>query len=528
MTGSALDEILPERIVMGLGTGPAAAPEADGHPLLRRTRRWPRSRRRSTSCATLWAGERIASATPGLPPIQPMFPPVHRIPLYVAAYRKEFVELAGRKADGYLARPCESIPSLRGILERLRASARGRRPRPGRGGHRGLPAVARGPDPPRGPEPGQARALRHLHDVGPGRRFAGPGRLRADLRDRIAAAWRAEEYHEAGQADPRRAARRVHALRHPRGRGRARRCLPRRHGPGPAAAAAGSPGGVADARGHRGRPAVRASCPTAAAGRRGRSGSRAPSPRREAAPRRPTAASACSERAAAPRGGRLRDPAAVRLHRLRDPDRRRRRAGRTSTRRFEWLPFLAALAAGMLLHSGANVTNEVFDVRAGHRQDHLAAGEPRHPQGSHQRARRARSSPWRSSPRPPSSACTWSALRGPGHARPSGLVGLVVGYTLHRPAAAAQVPRPGAAARLAADGPAHGRGLVLRRHRPVRSAHPGAWRCPLGLLVGAIIHGNEWRDIGDDTAGRDRHAVRPAAGASSPTTRTWRSSSART
>ena len=71
----------------------------------------------------LWAGERLPSATPGLPPIQPMFPPTHRIPLVIAAYRKEFVALAGQKADGYLARPAESIPSLRGILERLREAA---------------------------------------------------------------------------------------------------------------------------------------------------------------------------------------------------------------------------------------------------------------------------------------------------------------------------------------------------------------------------------------------------------------------
>ena len=84
----------------------------------------------------LWAGERLPSATPGLPPIQPMFPPTHRIPIVIAAYRKAFVELAGQKADGYLARPAESIPSLRGILERLRASADGGRTRPARASSR--------------------------------------------------------------------------------------------------------------------------------------------------------------------------------------------------------------------------------------------------------------------------------------------------------------------------------------------------------------------------------------------------------
>ena len=130
MTGSALDEILPERIVMGIGTGmplrlaqigiPYSLPDA-----------LERVSQTLDQLRALWAGERLPSATPGMPPIQPMFPPVHRIPLFIAAYRKEFVELAGRKADGYLARPCESIPSLAGILDRLRTSAfaAGRDPR---------------------------------------------------------------------------------------------------------------------------------------------------------------------------------------------------------------------------------------------------------------------------------------------------------------------------------------------------------------------------------------------------------------
>src|SRR5512141_632362 len=113
MTGSALDEVLPERIVMGIGTGlplrlkqmgipydPALAVDQLSHAI--------------DEIRALWAGERLPSATPGLPPIQPMFPPAHR---------KEFVALAGQKADAYLARPAESIPSLTGILERLRAAA---------------------------------------------------------------------------------------------------------------------------------------------------------------------------------------------------------------------------------------------------------------------------------------------------------------------------------------------------------------------------------------------------------------------
>src|SRR5215831_8204816 len=92
MTGSALDEVLPGRIVMGLGTGLPLRLKQMGIPYD------PASAVERVSSTmdelrALWAGERLPSATPGLPPIQPMFPPTHRIPLFIAAYRREFVEL---------------------------------------------------------------------------------------------------------------------------------------------------------------------------------------------------------------------------------------------------------------------------------------------------------------------------------------------------------------------------------------------------------------------------------------------------
>jgi 1,4-dihydroxy-2-naphthoate octaprenyltransferase len=122
MTGSALDEILPGRFILGLGTGLPLRLKQMGIPYD------PDGAVDAVSKAidqirALWAGERLPSAVPGLPEIQPMFPPTHRIPIVIAAYRKAFVELAGQKADGYLARPAESIVSLQGILERLRAAA---------------------------------------------------------------------------------------------------------------------------------------------------------------------------------------------------------------------------------------------------------------------------------------------------------------------------------------------------------------------------------------------------------------------
>ena len=201
MTGSALDEILPGRIVMGLGTGLPLRLKQMGIPYE------PDAAVAGVSQAmdqlrALWAGERLPSVTPGLPPIQPMFPPTHRIPLVIAAYRKEFVALAGQKADGYLARPAESIPSLRGILERLRAAAveAGRDPAEietagylltlvDETRREALNRAKR--------EPFVIYMMSVLSDVS--LRRAG---FDVELRDRIAAAWRAEDYTTAGNLIP--------------------------------------------------------------------------------------------------------------------------------------------------------------------------------------------------------------------------------------------------------------------------------------------------------------------------------------
>ena len=99
MTGSALDEVLPGRIVMGLATGLPLRLKQMGIPYELEAA-VDRVSQTMDELRRLWAGERLPSATPGLPPIQPMFPPTHRIPLVMAANRREFLELAGRKADG--------------------------------------------------------------------------------------------------------------------------------------------------------------------------------------------------------------------------------------------------------------------------------------------------------------------------------------------------------------------------------------------------------------------------------------------
>jgi 1,4-dihydroxy-2-naphthoate octaprenyltransferase len=191
----------PGRIVMGIGTGLPLRLKQLGIPYS------PDGAVEGVSQAIdtvrlLWAGERLPSATEGLPPIQPMFAPPHRIPLYIAAYRKAFVALAGQKADGYLARPAESIPSLRGILERLSAAATaaGRDPREiestgyllsliDETRREALNRAKR--------EPFVIYMMSVLGDVS--LRRAG---FELELRDRIAAAWRAEEFHDAGKLIP--------------------------------------------------------------------------------------------------------------------------------------------------------------------------------------------------------------------------------------------------------------------------------------------------------------------------------------
>jgi 1,4-dihydroxy-2-naphthoate octaprenyltransferase len=123
MTVSALDEMAPERILLGMGSAlplrlgqmgiPYTPPDAV-----------TKSSQAIDTLHTLWKGERIPSGTPGLPPLQPMFPPVHRVPIYLAGYRSGIMELAGQKGDGYLARPAESIPGLKKLLSVMNKAAR--------------------------------------------------------------------------------------------------------------------------------------------------------------------------------------------------------------------------------------------------------------------------------------------------------------------------------------------------------------------------------------------------------------------
>lgn len=492
MTGSALDELLPERIVMALGTGlplrlkqmgvpyePAAAVEGVSRAI--------------DDIRLLWAGERLPSATPGLPPIQPMFPPPHRIPIAIAAYRREFVELAGRKADGYLARPAESIPSLRGILERLSAAARdaGRDPASieaagyllslvDRTRREALNRAKR--------EPFVIYMMSVLSDVS--LRRAG---FDAALRDRIATAWRAEDFTAAGNLIPDElldafmlcGTREDVAERAMRFHAETGLALPllqpvlqeerqideliaaaRLYSAEPAAVPA-----VEDV------PVVATRTTEPA---RSLADDRRLTPGQRLARRagavweilRPFAYTASVVPVLA--GGAL---AAV-------------------DARFAWPPFLAALLGAVLLHSGTNVVNEIYDVRKG--IDTIAS-----PRASHALVK------GRLTERQAFVAAAVAfvlavvvggyliVLRGPAIVV-LGLLGLVGGWGYTAPPLEYKYRALGVPLVFLLMGPLMVGGTYF--------AVTGTWApqafvlsVPVGLLVAAILHGNEWRDISEDT-----------------------------
>ncbi len=511
MTGSALDEILPEHIVMGIGTGLPLRLKQMGIPYSP-DEAVARVSATLDQLRALWAGERLPSSTPGLPPIQPMFPPVHRIPLFVAAYRKEFVELAGQKADGYLARPCESVPSLRLILERLAASATaaGRDPRDietagyllslvDKTRREALNRAKR--------EPFVIYMMSVLGDVSMNR--AG---FELDLRNRIATAWRAEEFHEAGKLIPddlldafmlcgtrEDVAARAMDFHSETGlnlpllqpvvqdetqvielieaaRLYADLPLPVATDERVAAAAGATTarGGTVDGSGAIDTPAESGTRHLGLADdhrlglfERGR--------RRLGAAYevlRPFAYTASAIPVLA--GGAL---AAVDSH-------------------FSWLPFLAALAGGMLLHSGTNVINEVYDVRKG--IDTITS-----PRMSHavlkgrvsERGAYAFAIALFLAAIAVGGYLVW--LRGAAIAG-LGLLGLVAGYTYTAPPFQYKYRALGVPVVFVLMGPI----MVVGSYYAVTGLwdwHALVLSLPVGLLVAAILHGNEWRDISEDT-----------------------------
>ena len=104
MTISALDDLAPGRITLALGTALPLRLAQMGIPYQPEPA-IAKVEQTMLELRQLWRGERLALGAQGVPELEPMFPPVHQVPLWAAGYRRAFHEMAGRVADGYLARP---------------------------------------------------------------------------------------------------------------------------------------------------------------------------------------------------------------------------------------------------------------------------------------------------------------------------------------------------------------------------------------------------------------------------------------
>jgi 1,4-dihydroxy-2-naphthoate octaprenyltransferase len=486
MTVSALDEMAPSRIRLGLGSalplrlGQMGIPYAPDDAATRTV---------STidTLHTLWRGERMPPGKAGLPPLQPMFGPVHRVPIYVAGYRSPMMVVAGQKGDGYIARPAESIPGLRKLLRVMDRAAReaGRDPDAidvagyllifvDQTRRDALNRAKR--------DPFVIYMMSILSDVTLRRAGFEPA-----LRDRIAAKWRAEDYTGAGAliADElldayilcgtrREVAERAQAY-HEAGMD-----LPllqpvvQEEAQVAALLEAALMYGAAEV-GSAPRAALEAQQKTRTQQARDRAGALW-----EIA--RPFSFTASTVPVAT--GGAL-----AALAGAFDP----------------WL-FLATLVGAVALHVGTNVTNEIYDVRKG--VDTIVS-----PRASHAivKGRITERDAYRFAIAAFAVAVlagiALSAVRGwPIVAL--GLVGLVGGYTYTAPPFQYKFGPVGIPLVLLLMGPL----MVIGSFYAVSGLfdlRAVAASIPVGLLVAAILHGNEWRDIAEDArAGAATFSVR--------------------
>ncbi|TMG34109.1 MAG: LLM class flavin-dependent oxidoreductase [Chloroflexi bacterium] len=382
------------------------------------------------------------------------------LPIYVAGYRSPMMVVAGQEGDGYIARPAESIPGLRKLLRVMDRSAReaGRDPDAIDVAGYLLTLV----DETRRDALNRAKReafviymMSILSDVTLKRAGFEPA-----LRDRIAAAWRAEDYTTAGRLIPddlldafilcgtRREVAEQAQRYHEAGMD-----LPllqpvvqddaQTH----AVLEAALLYGTVEVGSATERVALAAQKKTLAQSARDRIGAWY-----EIA--RPFSFTASTVPVAA--GG----------------------AVAAFTGLFDWTLFLVALVGGVCLHIGTNVTNEIYDVRKG--VDTIVS--------------------------PRASAYLVSVRGWPIVAL--GLAGLIGGYTYTAPPFQYKFGSFGIPLVFLLMGPL----MVVGSYYAITGEFD--WRAvavslPVGFLVAAILHGNEWRDISEDArAGARTFSVR--------------------
>jgi 1,4-dihydroxy-2-naphthoate octaprenyltransferase len=198
MTMSALDDLAPRRCTLALGSGLPLRLSQMAIPYDDTVGRVAAA---IDQIRQLWRGEPLR-LNDRVPPLQPMFQPPHRIPIYIAAYRTPFLDLCGEKADGYLGRPAESLPAYQKMRTRVLETAAAHGRATGDIDFRGYllcliddsrrEALNRAKR-----EPFVIYMISVLSDISMKRAGFDP-----QLRAQIATAWRAEDYHRAGEAIP--------------------------------------------------------------------------------------------------------------------------------------------------------------------------------------------------------------------------------------------------------------------------------------------------------------------------------------
>src|SRR5437879_1169751 len=198
MTMSALDDLAPRRCTLALGSGLPLRLSQMAIPYDDTVARVSES---IDQIRRLWTGQPL-KLNDKVPPLQPMFQPPHRIPIYIAAYRTPFLDLCGEKADGYLARPAESLPAFQKMRARVLESAASQGRSAGDIDFRGYllclfdssrqEALNRAKR-----EPFVIYMMSVLSDISMKRAGFDP-----QLRTQLATAWRAEDYHRAGELIP--------------------------------------------------------------------------------------------------------------------------------------------------------------------------------------------------------------------------------------------------------------------------------------------------------------------------------------
>jgi 1,4-dihydroxy-2-naphthoate octaprenyltransferase len=483
MTFSALDEMAPGRLILGLGSALPLRLAQMGIPYDPKTA-VDRISDAIDTIRALWSGERIPAGAAGVPPVEPMFPPVHRVPIYVAGYRTPMLALAGRKGDGYLAKPLESLASFAAMVPKIRrASAEAGRPEDAvdvagylfclvdESRREALNRAKR--------EPFVIYMMAIQTDVALKR--AG---LDLELRDRVFGLWRAEDYHSAAQLIPDEmldsfllcgtrdeVAARVEQY------AEAGMQLPllqpvlqedeQVRAVLDVAVAFGTSAGMVQARSP-------ASTPAAANIQGGRLGLLARMQRRTGAwyeIARPFSFTASTV------------PVAV--------------AGALAAvdERFHWSLFIAALLAAVLLHVGTNITNEIFDVRKG--IDTISSPRASHALLKGRLTEREAFALVLVAFLGSAAIGAWLIAERGWLVAGFGLIGLIGGFGYTAPPLQYKFRALGLPLVFLLMGPI----MVIGGYFVITGTFD--WKTvavsiPVGLLVAAILHGNEWRDISED------------------------------